>query len=706
LDAQGQVQFIIQSVQDITAHRLAEQRLRDSQAREHAAVVETERSRAELQGAFQEAPVAMGLMRGPDFVVEWANPRMGQMWGRPVGQVVGRPHFEALPDLAGQGFEQVFADVLTTGRTAALQEARVHIQQDQQPYAGYFNITYQPLYDGPDRITGILCSAVEVTDQVRARQQVELLIQELEARVADRTRDLDAARAEAEAERHTLRALIAEAPAVIARMRGPQHVMELANEQFRRLLGGRELAGRPFREALPDLENQPFFDQIDAVYRTGQSFSGKEVPVQLDRTNSGQLTLDYFNYVYQATRDSRGQVDGILMFAEEVTEQVLARQEREAQRRQLQAVFAQAPVAVCVFQGEDYVLDIVNPPMGQMLGRPLSALVGRPFFDALPELRDQGLAALLDQVRRTGVPFVAREQEIALAHHAPGSPGYYDFVYQPLLADDGASGIVCVATDITDQVRARRVVEVSERLAQAQAAELATANAQLLRTNEDLDNFVYTASHDLKAPISNLESLLTSLRQELPAPAPGSEVAFLLELMQDSMTRFTHTLDLLTDVTKLQHAFSEGPATVQLAPLIEAVRLDLAPLLARVGGRLHLDVAATPTVRFSEKNLRSIVHNLLSNAFKYHDPARPAAVTVRSRAEGPYLVLEVQDNGLGLDLESEHQLFGLFRRYHTPVEGSGVGLHMVKKLVENGGGRIDVASTLGQGSTFSVYLPC
>ncbi|WP_165963423.1 sensor histidine kinase [Hymenobacter radiodurans] len=175
--------------------------------------------------------------------------------------------------------------------------------------------------------------------------------------------------------------------------------------------------------------------------------------------------------------------------------------------------------------------------------------------------------------------------------------------------------------------------------------------------------------------------------------------------MQDSIARFTHTLALLTDITKLQDSFRETAAPVAVAPLIEAVRLDLASLQQQVGGQLRVDVAATPTITFAEKNLRSVLYNLLSNAFKYHDPTRPAQVTVRSRVETEYVVLEVQDNGLGLDLSGEYQLFGLFRRYHTHVEGSGVGLHMVKKLVENGGGKIEVASMLGQGSTFSIYFP-
>ncbi|MBC8084433.1 MAG: HAMP domain-containing histidine kinase, partial [Hymenobacter sp.] len=231
------------------------------------------------------------------------------------------------------------------------------------------------------------------------------------------------------------------------------------------------------------------------------------------------------------------------------------------------------------------------------------------------------------------------------------------------------------------------------------------SNQQLTRTNVDLDNFIYTASHDLKAPISNIEGLLDTLRDELPPQAAGGEVPYILELMQDSVNRFTRTIEHLTDVSRLQKEHDQPHEPVPLAGVIEDVRLDLAPLLQQTGGQLHVDVRAVPTVQFSVKNLRSVVYNLLSNALKYHHPDRVPLVRVRGREEGAYHVIEVQDNSLGLDLTREPELFGMFRRYHTHVDGSGIGLYMVKRMVENIGGRIEVHSTLGEGSTFIVYFP-
>ena len=115
---------------------------------------------------------------------------------------------------------------------------------------------------------------------------------------------------------------------------------------------------------------------------------------------------------------------------------------------------------------------------------------------------------------------------------------------------------------------------------------------------------------------------------------------------------------------------------------------------------------AYATLLFSAKNLRSVVYNLLSNALKYRHPERAPAVRLSYQAIGDYQVLAVQDNGLGLDLaQGQERLFAMFQRLHTHVEGTGLGLYMVKRMVENAGGRIEVQSQLGKGTTFSVYFP-
>jgi signal transduction histidine kinase len=229
---------------------------------------------------------------------------------------------------------------------------------------------------------------------------------------------------------------------------------------------------------------------------------------------------------------------------------------------------------------------------------------------------------------------------------------------------------------------------------------------ELTRVNIDLDNFIYTASHDLRAPITNIEGLVQALVSELPAEAAAqAQVALILRLMQDSVERFKRTIDQLTDVSKLQREHSAATERVPLAAVVEDVRLDLEPLIQSLAAEVALDVADCPPFPLSEKNLRSVVYNLLSNALKYHHPERRPQVRLRAWCKDQHLLLTVQDNGLGLDVAGQQKLFGMFQRLHDHVEGSGIGLYMVKRMIENAGGRIEVKSALGVGSTFLVYLP-
>ncbi|RZK53425.1 MAG: HAMP domain-containing histidine kinase, partial [Hymenobacter sp.] len=160
--------------------------------------------------------------------------------------------------------------------------------------------------------------------------------------------------------------------------------------------------------------------------------------------------------------------------------------------------------------------------------------------------------------------------------------------------------------------------------------------------------------------------------------------------MDGAVDRFQQTIGHLTEISQLQQA--EAPVALDLAALVEDVRLDLAPLLLATEARLRVDVAACGRVQCAPKTLRSVVYNLLSNALKYRSPHRLPEVALRCQPTAGRVVLTVQDNGLGLSETQQAQLFGMFRRLHTHVEGSGVGLFMVKRLVENAGGTITVQS--------------
>jgi signal transduction histidine kinase len=200
--------------------------------------------------------------------------------------------------------------------------------------------------------------------------------------------------------------------------------------------------------------------------------------------------------------------------------------------------------------------------------------------------------------------------------------------------------------------------------------------------------------------------LLYLLQEELPTDvAQNAEVGPTLARMLDAVERFKRTIGHLAEVSKLQKEHTPTTASVNLAAVIEDVHQDLVLQLQAVGAKLVVDVPALPAIQFSEKNLRSIIYNLLSNAIKYHSPDRTPHIDVRAHIRVGYTVLEVHDNGLGLAPAHLPRLFTMFQRFHDHVEGTGIGLYMVKRMIENAGGRIEVHSQLGAGTTFFVFLP-
>ncbi|MBJ6109824.1 hybrid sensor histidine kinase/response regulator [Hymenobacter sp. BT523] len=236
-------------------------------------------------------------------------------------------------------------------------------------------------------------------------------------------------------------------------------------------------------------------------------------------------------------------------------------------------------------------------------------------------------------------------------------------------------------------------------------AQLTAANTDLARANLDLDNFVYAASHDLKQPVDNLRGLFEELRGA--ATFRDAEAATVLRLVDSSLQELSKTIHDLSAVVQAERLTGGQPAEkVVLADLANEVLTLLQPQVTAAQGVVRTDFDALPSLQFERSSLRTILLNLLSNALKYRHPERPAQVEVRTGYEAGQPVLDVRDNGLGIDMERHGaELFQLFRRFHPQASaGTGVGLFLVNRLVQAQGGHIEVASTLGEGTRFRLYL--
>ena len=182
----------------------------------------------------------------------------------------------------------------------------------------------------------------------------------------------------------------------------------------------------------------------------------------------------------------------------------------------------------------------------------------------------------------------------------------------------------------------------------------------------------------------------------------------MLDMMLSSIAKLNRTIRDLTEITKVQKALGDSSEVLFFEEVMNDVIDDLAATFPPESPPIRTDWQVG-SIYFARKNLRSILYNLISNAIKYRAPDRPVEIYVQTRqvmrGDGAFIQLGVRDNGLGIAEEQIPKLFGMFKRLHTHVEGTGIGLYIIKRIAENNGGSIEVKSQLGKGTTFNVYLP-
>ncbi|MBO9698682.1 MAG: PAS domain-containing protein [Sporocytophaga sp.] len=229
-------------------------------------------------------------------------------------------------------------------------------------------------------------------------------------------------------------------------------------------------------------------------------------------------------------------------------------------------------------------------------------------------------------------------------------------------------------------------------------------NEELLKINLDLDNFIYTASHDLKAPISNIEGLLYTINDTLdPEYCKGQEITQLFEMMDKSILRFKRTIHDLTEITRAQKSAEEDEEHVEFVKVFEDVVTSIDDLVSATHASFNLDFSV-PSISFSKKSMRSIFYNLISNGLKYRHPERNPVIDLKTEKYDDEIIITVKDNGLGISDANKEKVFSMFKRLHDHVEGSGVGLYIVKRIVTNAGGRIELESKIDEGTTFKIFL--
>lgn len=453
----------------------------------------------------------------------------------------------------------------------------------------------------------------------------------------------------------------------------------LTNERLDRVFGydPGELSGMPVEVLTPSEVRDRHVELREAFFEYpvtrqmgaardlyGVSKDGREIPVEI-----GLTTFD---------------ADGerlVLAFVLDLTE-------RKRQEEKFRLVVEAAPNGILMVDVQGRIA-LANGQACAMFGYSQQELLGQPVEMLLPERfrhKHQVYRGSFIQAPQSRAMGGGRE---LYAKRKDGSEFAIEIGLTPLDVHDGRF-IVGTLIDITER---KRVEE-----------EIRQKNAQLSRLNDELTNFAYSVSHDLKAPLTAIQGLTRIAIEDLDANELA-EARANLNRVSGEADKLKH---LIEDVLALAKSDNEQQtwALTNVSGVVREVAESLQQLSEATGLEFRSDLPADLVLSTEPTRLRLIVENLISNAIRYADLEKPAPFVEVSMAEhGAEVELRVRDNGLGIPAECHAQVFGMFRRFHTHrAEGSGLGLALVKKEVLRLGGTVEFESSPA-GTTFRVKLP-
>lgn len=257
------------------------------------------------------------------------------------------------------------------------------------------------------------------------------------------------------------------------------------------------------------------------------------------------------------------------------------------------------------------------------------------------------------------------------------------------------------------KIRNMQLVELTEELranslmVENQMTEIKKLNERLANNNERLKDFTYAISHDLKTPLSSLK-LSSKYIENNPA---GEDILTYHAILSRSVTRLDKTIHGLIEIIDLQNKDKQIAKEIEFEAVLQIVKDEYEQLIKGGKTRIQADFSAAPAIRYIEGYLQSIFQNLLSNSLKYCDPDRILEIKVSTKIVAKKVVLTFSDNGIGMDLQKvKNRLFVPFNRFSGQTEGKGIGLYLIKSMIESNGGSVSVDSEPGKGATFVFHL--
>ena len=548
-------------------------------------------------------------------------------------------------------------------------------------------------------------------------------------------------------ERSRLAAVFAQTPSVLAIVRGPEHVLEMANEAYLALNGHRDVLGKPLLDAVPELRGQGFDRLLDAVVATGEPYVGREVPILLSTAPGAPPEERFFDFVYLplVEPDEHGAPTrvGVIAHGNDITDQVRARREVERARERADRLHAftaalseastPAEVAAAavrhgaaIFEGAGTIITVLSPSGDALQVVDVDALETgiRTQWERIPI---EAPAPLTDAAR-TRQPIFLRSRDEWRARYPHLLPlldatGHQANAVVPLIVDETLLGVLGFAFTTPCEFSAddrALVMTIARQVAQAlQRARLydseRQARQEAQQANRTKGEFLAVMSHELRTPLNAIGGYAELIEMGIRGPVTPAQREDLQRIQRSQR----HLLSLINEV--LNYAKLEsGAVTYDLRPaVLSDVVTTVVPLVEpqRAARRITLAVEL-PTaadhprrhVLADREKLQQILLNLLSNAVKFTPAGGHVRIDLRDVPDvRDRVMLRVSDTGVGIPADRLDAIFEPFvqvgRTLSQPGEGTGLGLAISRDLARGMGGDITVESTPDVGSTFTLVLP-
>ena len=683
---------------DITERKQAEEKLKESEKTLRASQEALQKNERQLQNIFHATTVAIAVLEGPEHKYIFVNAVTCQVLHRTKEELLGKTVKEVFPEIEAQGTIQLYDEVYNTAKPFAISELSVQmdILNDGISRQNYFNLSCEPLRDTDDKIYAILVTAVDVTEQVETRKKIEV----------------------SEFRYHEM---IYSSPSQICILKGEDLIIEIANDAILESWGkGKDIIGKSLISVMPEIVEQGFEEFLLGVYKTGEPVYAYETPVTLIR--NGKPELMHYTFIYQAQRNENGGIEGVAIIANEVTPQAEFKQQIKESESRFRTMADASPVLIWTIDANG-LSTYYNKTFLDFIGVSKSEDIS----DWKKIVHPDDIQPTLDTINAA----IAERRSYSLECRLLRVDGQWRWVLGQGNPSIGANneflGFVGSSVDITERKEAeanmkeneKQLRELStelEQKVQQRTTQLVEKNTELVNMNKELEAFTYVSSHDMQEPLRKIQTFAGRILEKENHNLSDQGKDY-FRLMRQSAERMQHLIQDLLAFSRLSMADRKFE-TIDLNIIIEEVKNEFKDTIAEK--KAVIEVKEICDVKIIPFQFRQLMHNLIGNALKFSNPKIPPHITIESRnikynkinianlpPQKEYCHISITDNGIGFEKEFAEKIFEVFQKLHSKDEyaGTGIGLAIVKKIVDNHNGIITATSEIKKGTIFNIYLP-